>query len=234
MNKRKAIYYTRLKYEVPGFYDNATNKIVAAYATKYGIDPAKVAKIVNNNNNIPLSIAAAEAAKQTAQAKVRATDELLAQAKIDLMDIFTDINEHPDLVETDAEDLGMRVFHEPVNWNTITPKIKRYQVTDNAVEFYYEIGPSDGIIMYEALLLNPPINTVTTGIQTISKDDIAGLHIGIFTEVMRANHSPIRDTRRNRSSALELRIYMFKSLHNDIAVGMPSPYYKVVVDFIDR
>jgi len=235
MPRKKAIFYPRDKDSVPAFHGNASTQLdTGGVGAKYTIDPAKVANIVANDALIGPAVAAAEAAKDVAQEKNRIVDELYAQCKDAMMEVFTELNNKKDFLESDAELLGMRVFHEEPDWTTISPVIKRHQITDVAVEFYFEKGPSDGIIMFEAQILENTLPILSDEIQEVAHNDPVGLNLGAMSEVMRANHSPIRDTRKNRSNFPETRMYMFKCLLNDMPIGLPSPMYKVVVDFQPR
>jgi hypothetical protein len=204
-NNKKAIYYPRKEGDVVVFYDNAEGKIVDSYGIKYGIDPALIAKITAHKTKIPNLISVANVDRQTAQKSKVLKDEELQAGKTDLLTAFKFIEASPLFEEADAEDLGMRITTQPIDFKTIKPIVSEITMLDYKIIFDWVKGRLDGVLIEGSFDGN--------SWEKLDKD----------------TKSPWEDTRKNKVNLVpETRYYRFIYLKNDVPVGLFTDAIKIV------
>lgn len=206
-NIKKAINYPSREGNVPDYYDNAYIKLVGGLADKYGLDPVMIAKLLDNNTNIPLKINKATADNETAQASTRVKNDFLASCKKDMLKVLNIIQDHDNFEEADMEDLGARVISEPADPNIAKPVITEITILSAMIIFDWIRSSWQGIF----------IESSYDGINwTYSDKDFK---------------SPWEDKRKNQQSNVpEARYYRFKYMQNDQPIGLYTDVIKVLCE----
>ncbi|MBC8387201.1 MAG: hypothetical protein H8E13_04035 [Actinobacteria bacterium] len=202
--KHPAINYPVFEGDVKPYLQNIYDKLFGGLDAKYGIAAGDVAAILTHITDIDASIIKSVADHETAQASTLDKNNKLHNAKEFTLKLLHGIQDHDDFEELDAEDLGMRVYKEPVDLNTVKPEVTKITLLPEKVIFDWAKGSLDGVI-------------------------VKGSYNGIdYTEIGKYNHSPFEDTRSNVTDGPETRYYIFRYFKGDLPVGLETDPIKVI------
>ena len=202
--RHPAIHFPSKDGDVPPYLENVFNKLTAGLAVKYGIDVADVTLVSTHKTDILAAIDKSEIDHDTAQASTMDKNNKIHNSKDFVLKMLNDIQDHGDFEEQDAEDLGMRVYTEPVDLETVKPVISRLTVLPEKVIIDFIKGTLEGVLIF-------------------------GSYDGVtFTQIGKDTHSPFEDTRSNASDGAETRYYKLRYFVKDAPVGLESDIVKVV------
>jgi hypothetical protein len=199
-----AIYFPTRDGDVPPYLQNIFDKVSGGLDAKYSIALGDVTLIQTHKTNIVTAIDKSVSDRETAQASTNDKNQKINDAKIFILKLLNDVQDHGSFEEQDAEDLGMRVYKEPVDLNTVKPEVSRITVLPDKVILDWIKYTLDGVIIES------------------SYDGVT------FTKIGQDTHSPFEDTRSNVSEGAETRYYRLRYFENDVAVGHFSDVVKVV------
>jgi len=201
---KPAIHYPTKEGDVPPYVQNVFEKLSGGLDLKYGIAAGDVTAVQTHKTDIVAAIDKSAVDHETAQASRAAKDNKLHDAKVFILKILNKIQDHDDFEEQDAEDLGMRVYKEPVDLETVKPEVTKLTVLPEKVIIDWVKFVLDGVFIESSL-------DGTT-----------------FTQIGKDTHSPFEDTRSNTTDGAETRYYRLRYFKNDAPVGLYSDVVKVV------
>ncbi len=209
MTKRKglpAVFYPRIKPDVPTYFNNFTTKL-ATYVAKYGIDVAEHSIINSHNAQIAVKRDKQTMDAETAQHSTRIYDEELLAAEIDAKRVINKIVEHSLFIKSDGEDMGFIVVKTPPDPNTSKAAITGITSMPDLIRIDWVKSIFDGVVIY-------------------------GSYDGQnFLRLDKDNRSPYEDIRKNRTNNVpETRYYKVRFLLKDKEVGMESDVAKTLAE----
>ncbi|HLG34394.1 MAG TPA: hypothetical protein VI757_05890 [Bacteroidia bacterium] len=211
MPRKKAIFFPSIIGNIGSYLQNVSAKLGAAgsglLADKYNTPAALLVKLGGWLTSLPDAINKAFADAQTAQQSYKTQNDLIADIQKDVLKEFNRIADEENFDEGDMIALGARVSHEPIDENTVKPRISKITVLMTMVILDWVKGRMQGVIIY-------------------------GSYDGItWTEIGRDFKSPFEDMRSNRTpGTAEIRYYKMRYMKDDKAIGLETDVVKVVVD----
>jgi len=203
--KGTKIYYPRPEAEIVGYYNNAVTQL-AGLVAKYGIAPATMTLLQTHNTNVQATYDQAIADASVAHNSNQTKYDEFAQAKIDLLNVFIQIQKAPNFVEGDAELLGFRVITEPIDLRTVKPVISGLTAFPENIIVDWVKGGLDGVKVYGSYdALN-------------------------FTVIGQDSRSPFEDIRKNQTNQPEVRYYKLRYMKDDKLVGVESTIYQILAE----
>ena len=201
---KPSIHYPTREGDVVPYLQNIYDKVFGGLDVKYGIAAADVTSIQTHITDVTGARNKAVQDYETAQASTADKNDKLHNAKVFILKLLDDVQDHDSFEEQDAEDLGMRVYKEPVDLETVKPEVTRVTVLPDKVIIDWVKFVLDGVF-------------------------IEGSYDGVqFTEIGKDTHSPFEDTRVNVTDGAEIRYYRLRYFKNDEPVGLYSDVVKVV------
>jgi hypothetical protein len=201
---KPAIHYPTREGDVPPYLQNIFDKVSGGLDAKYGIVLGDVTLIQTHKTDIVTAINKSVSDHETAQASTEDKNNKLHDAKVFILKMLDNIQDHDSFEEQDAEDLGMRVYTEPVDLETVKPEVTRITVLPDKVIIDWVKGTLDGVFIES------------------SYDGVT------FSEIGKDTRSPFEDKRSNVSDGAETRHYRLRYFVNDEPVGLDSDVVKVV------
>ena len=144
---KPAIHYPTREGDVAPFLQNVSEKVVEGLDLKYDIIPADVALILTHKTDILAAIDKSAVDHETAQASREDKDNKLHNAKVFILKMLNKIQDHDSFEEQDAEDLGMRVYKEPIDLETVKPVVTRITVLPDKIIIDWVKGTLDGVFI---------------------------------------------------------------------------------------
>ena len=205
-NTRIAIFYPTPEGKVGPYYDNIYELLGGAMGSKYNISVETLGELDAHNTAIPDVIQTAYDDDQTAQGSTSTKDEELADSKHDMLRELQRIPKLDNWDEDDGQTLGIRVFSEKPDLNTVKPVITGITLLPAFVEIDWRKNGMDGVYVH-------------------------GSYDGSsFTQIGTDNRSPWEDRRTNQvPGEAEVRHYKMQYMVADKPVGLFSDVVKVVV-----
>lgn len=206
VNTNIAIFYPRQEDKVGTYYDKIFGHLDGAIGTKYGTSPDTLGELQVHNTAIPDVIQTAYDDAQTAQGSTATKDTELADAKHDMLRELQRITKLDNWDEDDGETLGIRVFSEKPDLNTVKPVITGITLLPAFVEIDWRKAGMDGVFVH------------------------GSFDGSSFAQIGTDNRSPWEDTRTNQVlGEAEVRHYKMQYMVADKPVGLFSDVVKVVV-----
>ena len=201
---KPSIHYPTREGNVVPYLQNIFDKVSGGLDAKYGIAIADVTSIQTHITDITAARNKAVQDYETAQASTADKNEKMHIAKIFILKMLDNVQDHDSFEEQDAEDLGMRVYKEPVDLETVKPEVTRITVLPDQIIIDWVKGTLDGVFIES------------------SYDGVT------FTQIGKDTRSPFEDKRSNVSDGAETRHYRLRYFKNDEPVGLFSDVVKVV------
>lgn len=205
-NKQIAIFYPTIEGDVGTYYDNIYELLDGAMGGKYNISSETLGKLDAHNIEIPKVIQTAYDDDQTAQGSTGAKDTEMTAGKREMLRELQRITKLDNWNEDDGQTLGIRVFSEKPDLNTVKPKITGITILPAFVEIDWRKAGMDGVYVHGSYDGNT------------------------FTQIGTDNRSPWEDRRPNQVlGEAETRWYKMQYMVADKPVGLFSDVVKVVV-----
>ncbi len=206
-NKKKAIHYPGKESKTEKYYANLVSQLSGAIGAKYGISDETRDKLAAHKSAIPKLIKTALESKLKSKADTKAKKQGLKLARRDMLRELQRITALEGLNETDAEKMGIRIFHEVTDLNKVKPEITGITVLPQKIE----------------------IDWLKKGMQGVV---VSGSYDGsTYTELDKDTRSPWEDFRKNRQPGQpETRWYKLQYVKDDKPVGLESDAVKAVAE----
>lgn len=147
MPKLKKVHFPSEVGQVTAFVSNADDKLNAGgLGVKYAVSAGDLTKSGNFKTNIPVAIAAAEAATATAQSLNEAKDTLINEGRLFYKKMGRDFQENPAYDSADMEAMNFYKITIPPDPNTAKPEVE-YTILPYQIIFDWKKKGWGGVIV---------------------------------------------------------------------------------------